>query len=342
MAKALRPAADSATIPTKTLIGCKSHESFQSAKTSVFLTAVEPMADKPKIFLTRELPPESMRILQENSQLTVNPHDRYLTKQEILEGIHGVDGLLCLLTDTIDAEILDANPTLKVVANFAVGFNNIDVDAATARKIPVTNTPGVLTDTTADMAFALLLAAARRVVEGDQFVRTRQWNGWGPLQFLGADVTGATLGIVGMGRIGQAMVPRARGFGMKVVYWNRTRLPEEQEAELGVTYHPLDDVLASSDFVSVHVALNESTRHLIDSSKLALMKNTACIVNTARGPIIDEKSAGSGFARRRDRERGARRLRKRTVAGAGVVFVVQRRCRAASWEWHDWDKNKNG
>ena len=231
-----------------------------------------------------------MRILSEGSELTMNPDDRYLTKDEIIAGIQGVDGLLCLLTDTIDADILDANPDLKVVANYAVGFNNVDVAAATQRKIPVTNTPGVLTQTTADMAFALLMAAGRRVAEGDRFVRTKAWDGWGPLQFLGADITGATLGLVGLGRIGKAMIPRAAGFGMNVIYWNRTRLSAEEERELGVSYAPMDEVLAKSDFVSVHVALNEKTRHLIGARELSLMKPTACLINTARGPVIDEKA----------------------------------------------------
>lgn len=220
----------------------------------------------------------------------MNHEDRYLAKDEIIRGIDGVDGLLCLLTDTIDDEILAANPNLKVVANFAVGFNNIDVDAATRRQIPVTNTPGVLTDTTADMAFALLMDAARRVAEGDRFVRTKAWQGWGPLQFLGADVTGATLGLIGLGRIGRAMIPRARGFQMRVLYWNRTRLSAEEEERLGIHYGDLDDVLRESDFVSVHVALNDQTRHLIGKRELSLMKSTACIVNTARGPVIDEKA----------------------------------------------------
>ena len=248
------------------------------------------MTQKPKIFLTRELPPETMQILQSNSELTMNHEDRYLTKEEIIRGIDGVDGLLCLLTDTIDDEILAANSNLKVVANFAVGFNNIDVEAATRRRIPVTNTPGVLTDTTADMAFALLMDAARRVAEGDRFVRTKAWQGWGPLQFLGADVTGATLGLIGLGRIGRAMIPRAGGFQMRVLYWNRTRLPAEEEERLGVRYSDMDEVLGESDFVSVHVALNEETRHLIGKRELSLMKSTSCIVNTARGPVIDEKA----------------------------------------------------
>ncbi len=150
------------------------------------------MPTRPKIFLTRELPPKTMELLHREAELTMNPDDRVLSRDEIVAGVRGVDGLLCLLTDSIDAEIMDANPSLKVIANFAVGFNNIDVEAASARKIPVTNTPGVLTETTADMAWALLMDAARRVAEGDRFVRTRKWQGWGPLQLLGADVTGAT------------------------------------------------------------------------------------------------------------------------------------------------------
>jgi glyoxylate reductase len=253
------------------------------------------MAAKPTIFLTRELPPETMAILRDQSILTMNPHDRYLDKQEIIDGVRGVDGLLCLLTDTIDDEILAAGSNLKVVANFAVGFNNIDVTAATRRRIPVTNTPGVLTDTTADMAWALLLTAARRVAEGDRFVRTRAWQGWGPLQYMGSDVTGATLGIIGLGRIGQAVVRRARGFDMNVIYWNRTRLSSDQEEELGVSYAEMDEVLRRSDFVSLHVALNDETTHLIGAEQLALMKPTACIINTARGPVIDEKALVSAL-----------------------------------------------
>lgn len=260
---------------------------------------------RPKIFLTRELPPESMAILRDQSELTVNPHDRYLTKAEIIEGVRGVDGLLCLLTDTIDDEILAAEPNLKVVANYAVGFNNIDVDAATGRRIPVTNTPGVLTDTTADMAWALLLAAGRRVVEGDAFVRAGKWTGWGPLQFLGTDISGATLGLLGMGRIGKAVAKRAAGFDMTIQYWNRTRLAVAEESALGITYAPMDDVLRCSDFVSVHVALTADTVHLIGQRELALMKPSATIVNTARGPVIDEQALVEA-------------LRSGTIAAAGL------------------------
>lgn len=248
------------------------------------------MSEKPRVYLTRELPAESMQILREASQLTVNPHDRPVTRPELLEGVREVDGLLCLLHDEIDGEVMDAGKHLKVIANFAVGFNNIDVSAATERKLPVTNTPGVLTDTTADMAWALLMAAARRVAEGDRFVRTRAWHGWGPLQYLGVDVSGATLGIIGFGRIGQAVARRAAAFEMDVVYFNRTRLSPAEEQSLGIRYLPLDELLASCDFVSVHVALNDQTEHMIGSAQLAQMKPTGIIVNTARGPVIDEQA----------------------------------------------------
>lgn len=245
---------------------------------------------RPKIFLTRQLPPETMELLHRESELTFNADDRVLSKDEILAGIAGADGLLCLLTDSIDDDVLAANPNLRVVANYAVGFNNIDVTAATARKIPVTNTPGVLTDSTADLTFALILATARRIVEGDRLMRTKSWTGWAPLQLLGGDLTGRTLGLIGMGRIGQAVARRAIGFDMKVLYWNRTRLSAIDEAKYGLTYAEIDDVLSQSDFVSLHVAMTDDTHHLISRDRLARMKSTATIINTARGPIIDESA----------------------------------------------------
>ena len=243
---------------------------------------------KPKVFLTRELPPESMKLLSEAADLTYNQEDRTLTKQEVIDGVQNADGLICLLNDNIDQEIITSGSNLRVVANFAVGYNNIDVEAATLRGLPVTNTPGVLTDSTADMAWALLMDAARRVSEGDRMVRTGQWAGWGPLQLLGADITGSTLGIIGFGRIGQAVAKRARGFEMRICYWNRTRLSKEQEAAFGVEYLPMNELLSESDFVSVHVALNESTRHLIGAKEFEVMKPSACLINTARGPVVDE------------------------------------------------------
>lgn len=245
---------------------------------------------KPKIFLTRELPPRCMRILEENSDLEYNSEDRSLSREEIVRKVAGKDGLLCLLMDMIDGEIMDANPDLSVIANYAVGFDNIDIAAATDRKIPVTNTPGVLTETTADMAWALIFSVGRRVVEGDRFVRARKWEGWGPMQFLGLDITGASLGLLGLGRIGKAMVKRARGFDMVVLYWNRTRLSATEESELGVKYVERDELFARSDYLSVHVALNEQTTHIVGERELGLMRSTAYLINTARGPVVDEKA----------------------------------------------------
>ncbi|MFY0654322.1 MAG: D-glycerate dehydrogenase [Cyclobacteriaceae bacterium] len=245
---------------------------------------------KPKVFLTRELPPKAMERLFENTDLEYNKEDRVLTKEEIIEGVKGKDALLCLLTDSIDGEVMDAEANLKIIANYAVGFNNIDVGAATERKIPVTNTPGVLTDTSADLAFTLLVSTARRVVEGDNFLRTGKWNGWGPLQYLGSDIYGATLGIIGLGRIGKAVAKRGKGFDMNIIYWNRTRLSPEEESELGLTYAEFDDALKQSDYVSVNVAYNEQTFHLLSSREFELMKKTAIVINTARGPVIDEKA----------------------------------------------------
>lgn len=245
---------------------------------------------KPKVFLTRPIPPASMELLKEEVELTYNPDDRVLSRAELIAGMAGQDGLLCTLMDGIDGELLNTNPNLKIVANYAVGYNNIDVAAATARKIPVSNTPGVLTASTADMAWALMFAIGRRVVEGDQLVRSRQWQGWGPMQLLGQDITGATLGLIGLGRIGKAMVQRAKGFDMKVIYWNRTRLSEAEETAMGITYASREDVLAQADFVSLHVALNAETTHLIGAAELALMKSTAYLINTTRGPVVDEKA----------------------------------------------------
>lgn len=260
---------------------------------------------KPKVFLTRELPPKSMERLFEHTDLEYNKEDRVLTKEEIIAGVKGKDALLCLLTDSIDGEIMDANPDLQIIANYAVGFNNIDVDAATSRKIPVTNTPGVLTETSADLAFTLLVSTARRIVEGDNFLRTGKWNGWGPLQYLGSDIYGATLGIIGLGRIGKAVAKRANGFDMKIVYWNRTRLSEEEEKELGLSYLPFEEVLKQSDYLSVNIAYNEHTFHIIGEKEFKLMKESSIIINTARGPVIDEKAL-------------VKALQNKEIAGAGL------------------------
>lgn len=243
---------------------------------------------KPKVFLTRRVPDTVIARLKSETELAFHSENRPATPAEIIAGASGCEALLCNITDKIDARILAACPGLKVVANFGVGFNNIDVAAATARKIPVTNTPGVLTEATADIAFALLLASARRIGEGERLIRARQWTGWEPMQLLGADVSGATLGLLGLGRIGQAMARRAQAFGMRVVYWNRTRLAESVEAASQLSYLPKEEVLRQSDFVSLHVAYNAETHHLLSEKEFAIMKSTAHVVNTARGPVLDE------------------------------------------------------
>jgi glyoxylate reductase len=256
------------------------------------------------VYVTRRIPDESIRMLEDACDVVdVNPHDRALTRSEFLEAVKGRDGLLCLLTETVDDEVLDAAAGVKGVANYAVGFNNIDVDACTRRGIPVSNTPDVLTDTTADLAWALMFSVARRIVEGDRYVRDGKFKGWGPLMLLGDDLTGKTLGIVGGGRIGMATAARAVGFSMPVLYTSRNR-HEDIEA-IGAQYRSLDDLLQASDFVSIHVPLMPETTHLIGPRELNLMKSTAYLINTARGPIVDEKALVSA-------------LRNGIIAGAGL------------------------
>jgi glyoxylate reductase len=244
---------------------------------------------KKKIFVTRRIPQPGLDMLKD-FDMTMNPEDRVLTKDELIAGSQGKEGVLCLLTDPITAEIMDALPTVRIFANYAVGFNNIDVAAATKRRVAITNTPGVLTDTTADFAWTLLMAAARRLVEADTFCRAGKFKGWGPMMLLGHDIHHKTLGIVGMGRIGQAVAHRARGFEMRVFYADEVRLAPERENELKATFVSLDQLLKESDFVSLHVPLMPSTRHLISKKQLEMMKPTAVLVNTSRGPVVDEKA----------------------------------------------------
>jgi lactate dehydrogenase-like 2-hydroxyacid dehydrogenase len=207
----------------------------------------------------------------------------------IVEKMGDKEGLLCLLTDRIDSALMDAAPELKVISQCAVGFDNINVEAATERGIPVGNTPGVLTDATADFAFTLLMAAARRIGEAIEYVQEGRWKTWGLTLLLGQDVYGATLGIVGLGRIGKAVAQRASGFAMKVLYHDTVRQPEVED-ELGVAYRELDDLLREADYVSLHVSLTEETRGLIDARALALMKPTAILINTCRGPVVDAEA----------------------------------------------------
>ena len=260
---------------------------------------------KPKIYVTRMLPQAGLDLLAEEYDVEVNPNDRVATREELLAGIQGKDALLALLTDTIDARLMDAEPRLKVISNYAVGFNNIDVAAATERGIVVTNTPGVLTETTADLAFALLTACARRIVEADKFMRAGKYEGWGPMLFLGRDIHGKTLGLVGFGRIGRAMAQRGRGFGMKILYNDAVSASQELERAYNAEYRELPDLLRESDFVSLHVPLLESTHHLISDAQFELMKTTAIVINTSRGPVVDEKAL-------------VRALKAGLISGAGL------------------------
>ncbi len=223
--------------------------------------------------------------------MTLYDGEGAMPRDRLLIEVAGKAGAITLLTDRVDEEFLDAaGPQLKVVANYAVGFDNIDVDACTRRGVLACNTPGVLTETTADTAFALMMAAARRVAEGDRFLRSGTPWTWGPLMMLGQDVHHATLGIVGFGRIGQALARRARGFAMRVVYYDTYRPPAQVEQELAAEYRDLEDLLRESDFVSLHASLTPQTRHLINAARLAVMKPTAVLVNTSRGPVIDEQA----------------------------------------------------
>ena len=243
---------------------------------------------RPRVFVSRVIPDEGLAPLRAACDVDLWDEELPPSREALLQRVAGIDGLLALLTDRVDDELLDAaGPQLRVVSNFGVGYDNIDVPACTRRGIPIGNTPGVLTETTADLAWALILAAARRVVEGDRSVRAGQWRTWGPVLLLGRDVHGATLGIVGFGRIGQAVARRAAGFGMRVLYHARHRVPEELERQTGATWMPLADLLAESDFVSLNVSLTAETRHLIDAAALRSMKPSAILVNTARGPVID-------------------------------------------------------
>jgi glyoxylate reductase len=247
------------------------------------------MGSRPRVYVTRHLPEAAFRRL--SADCTIESWDREVPPpyQVLREAIADKQGLLCLLTDRIDAALMDAAPGLKVISQCAVGYDNIDVAAATARGIPVGNTPGVLTDATADFAFTLLMAAARRVGEAVDYVRNGQWQTWGLTLLLGQEVYGATLGIVGLGRIGQAVARRARGFDMKVLYHDAARQPEA-EAELGVEYRALDDLLRESDFVTLHTTLTGETQGLIGTRALALMKPSAILINTSRGPVVDAEA----------------------------------------------------
>lgn len=258
-----------------------------------------------KILITRRLPGNALDMLKTKADLTIWEENFPIPEIMLKKMISGKDGLISLLTDPIDSSVMDAaGNSLKIIANYAVGYNNIDLNAAKSRKIIVTNTPGVLTDATADIAWALLFAAARRVVEADNYLRSGIWKGWDPNLMLGADITGATLGIIGAGRIGEAMALKSSGFKMKVIYADEST-NERLEKELGALKLPLDELLKTSDYVSLHVPLLTSTRHLIGERELKLMKPSAILINTSRGPVIDEEAL-------------AEALKTHTIGAAGL------------------------
>ncbi|MGE5485811.1 MAG: 2-hydroxyacid dehydrogenase [Ignavibacteriales bacterium] len=256
------------------------------------------------VFVTREIPKPGLDLLATRCDYHIGTcENRPLTEREIREGLKNADGLLSLLTEKVTRSIMEDHP-VKIVANCAVGYDNVDVEAATALGIPVTNTPGVLTETTADFAFCLLLASARRVVEGDRLTRAGKFTGWGMMMLLGNDVHGKTLGIIGMGRIGAAVARRGKGFGMSIIYFDSSR-NHAIEQELGAQFTSLDDVFRNADFVSLHIPLNAETRHLVGRRELSMMKPTAHLVNTSRGPVVDERALLEA-------------LRDRSIAGAAL------------------------
>lgn len=258
---------------------------------------------KQKVFITRLIPQQGIDILKEHFEVSVFPEKRPIKKKELKRLAKGCDGLIPLLTDRVDAEIMDKTG-IKAISNFAVGVDNVDIEAATARKIPVMNTPGVLTNATADLTFSLILGTARRLVEADNYFRTGKWNGWDPLLLLGGDVSGKTLGIVGLGRIGKAVAERAKGFGMEVIYNSRAKF-QDDERLLGIKFASLKELLKKSDFVTLHTPYTEATHHLIGRKELELMKPSAYLINTARGQIINEEELIEG-------------LQEGLIAGAGL------------------------
>src|SRR6185436_11551440 len=259
---------------------------FTSISVIISETFYGVIMSKPKVFVTRNIPEKGFELVKDFCDVDLWADELPPSRADLLQRVRGVDALLCLLTDEIDAEVMDtAGAQLKVISNFAVGFDNIDVNAATARKIPVGNTPDVLTDATADFAFALMMAVARRIPEAERYVHEGKWKTWGPMILLGVDLNGATLGLVGFGRIGKAMARRAAGFDMRVIYYD----PNEKKADPKINARGVDfeTLLEESDFISLHTPLTPDTRHLIDSEALSRMKPGVVLINTARGPVVD-------------------------------------------------------
>ena len=257
-----------------------------------------------RVYVSRPIPEPGLELLRASCEVEVKPTDDLVPREELLEKVKGRDALLCLLTETIDREVIEAGSDLKIIANYAVGYNNIEVETATKSGIWVSNTPGVLTDTTADMAWALMFAVSRRIVEADKFLRAGKYNGWSATMLLGGDVSGKTLGIIGVGRIGAAVARRAVGFNMRIIYADVRRNPE-LEREIGAEHVNMDTLFRESDFVSVHVPLMPETIHLVGIRSLGMMKPTAYLINTSRGPVVNEAAL-------------AEALRDGVIAGAGL------------------------
>jgi glyoxylate reductase len=265
---------------------------------------------KAKVFVSHPLYPDARSLLQSCCDCEFWSKQERPSREEFLARLKDKEGLVCLLTEKVGEDVLRSAPKVHIVANVAVGYDNVDLPACTKRGVVVTNTPGVLDETTADFAWALLLAVARRVVEADQYVRAGSWQGWNFDQFCGTDVWGKTLGIVGFGRIGRSVARRAAGFGMKVIYNSKTRAPESVEQEFHADFRDLNALLAEADFVTLHVPLNADTRQLFDAAKLFRMKPTAYLINTSRGPVVDEAAL-------------VHALESKKIAGAGLDVFEQ-------------------
>jgi glyoxylate reductase len=260
---------------------------------------------KPKVFVSRMIPQEGLDIVLAACDVEVNADDKPLSQAELIDRVNGKEGLLCLLTDDINDAVLGASPQLRVVANVAVGYNNIDVAAATQRKIIITNTPGVLDDTTADFTWCLLLASARRLAEAERYTRAGKYTGWGIMLLCGEDVFGKTIGICGLGRIGRGVAKRAKGFEMRIRYTDAVRAPAEVEHELGAQFLDKETLFREADFVTLHVPLLPETHHYVSVKELRLMKKTAHLINASRGPVVDEVAL-------------VQALREHWIAGAGL------------------------
>lgn len=243
---------------------------------------------KPRVLITRVLPEAALEVVRQACEVQIDPLDQPLTPTALRQAVVDKQGVLCLVTDRIDTPVLDAAAGLKVVSNVAVGYDNIDVAAATQRGILVTNTPGVVTESTADLTWSLLCSVARRIAEGDRYIRAGKWRDWTLLLMAGSDIYGRTLGICGMGRIGQAVARRAKGFQMQILYHNRQRLDSAIESELNATWVEKHTLLQQADFVSLHVPLSPATTHFIGAAELRMMRPTAYLINAARGPVVDE------------------------------------------------------